>query len=92
MPKSAKAATFGKGRRTPIPEFIIKNAKEKPGSDAYSMIFYDETTRSPKKGQTFASGWNEQEKRYIDYRKDMYSSHFVVENPPAKYDGKQKII
>ena len=56
------------------------------------MIFYDEITRSPKKGQTFASGWNEQEKRYIDYRKDMYSSHFVVENPPAKYDGKPKII
>ena len=49
-------------------------------------------TRSPSKGQTFASSWNEQQKRYLNYRKDVYSSHFVAENPPAKYDGKWEII
>lgn len=39
--KSAKAASFGKGRRTPIPESILRNAKEKPASDAYSMNIFD---------------------------------------------------
>lgn len=56
------------------------------------MESFDETTRSPKKGKTFGHYWDKYTKMYVDHRKDVYSSHFVEDNPPAKYDSKSIVI
>ena len=37
-------------------------------------------------------GWKDYEKVYLTHRKDVYSSHFVRENPGPKYEGKNKIM
>jgi hypothetical protein len=36
-----KACTFGKGNRRPISEVVLRNAKEKPAPDRYSMQIVD---------------------------------------------------
>lgn len=71
-----KSCTFGKGNRKPISEVILRNAKEKPSPDAYSMDKFHEETRSPEKGKTFGIGWKHYERTYIQHRKDVYSGHF----------------
>ena len=55
--KSPVACTFGKGRRRPISIVTLRNAKEKPAPDRYSMKNLDESTRTPEKGKTFGLTW-----------------------------------
>ena len=83
--KSKKTCTFGRGNKKPISDLVLRNAKEKPAPNAYFLGHIDEETRSPKKGKSIAHGWKDYEKIYLSHRKDVYSAHFVQDNPPAKY-------
>ena len=39
--RSSKSCTFGKGKKRPISEIILRNAKEKPAPDRYDMNIFD---------------------------------------------------
>ena len=75
--KSKKTCSFGSGKKKPISDVVLRNAKEKPSPNTYYIAHLDEQTRKPSKGQTIPHGWKDYEKVYLTHRKDVYSSHFV---------------
>lgn len=89
---ASKSCTFGKGNKKPISSVVLRNAKEKPAPDRYTMRSFDEQPRSISKGKTFGLGWKYYEKNYIKHRSDAYAEFHSSGNPPAQYEGKSKLI
>ena len=70
---------------------ILRNAKEKPSPNSYNYSSLDEQSRSPLKGRTFGNSYKKYQKQYINYRKDVYSEHFVNDNPGPIYTSMEII-
>ena len=85
----AKSCTLGKGHRSPISEVLLRNAKEKPAPDRYSMEAHDEQPRRKSQGKSFGLGWKAYERNYIKHRSDAYAEFHSEHNPPAKYEVRE---
>ena len=83
----SKSCTLGKGKKKPISEVVLRNAKERPGPDRYDLSQKSEVTHSKSKGRTFGLSWKHYKRTFIKHRKDTYAEFHFENKPAAIYDG-----